>query len=114
MGQAPIFSEENETLDASTSTTSTAAREENEDLSHLVLKKERYEISACDQCAKAKRACSVCSPQALTDADSMPDNRNIIQQSIVRVTVAQNTVLTLAASVAVQTARSVELLHEVV
>lgn len=112
MAGATIFSEENETLDASTPTTLAATREESKYLSHLVLKRDRYHIFACDQCAKAKSACSVRSPKALTDADSMPNIRNIIQQSIVRVTVARSTASILAASAAVQNARSVEL-HDI-
>lgn len=109
MAQAAI---ENGTPDASPSTTLAAIREENVNLSHLVLKRDRYYIFACDQCAKAKSTCSVRSPRALTDADSMPDIQNIIQRSIVHAIVARNEASVHAASAAVQNARSVELLHE--
>jgi hypothetical protein len=114
MAQAAIFSKENQAVDASKPITWTTTEENNKNLSHLILKRDRYEILACDQCAKAKRACSVCSTKASTDANSMPDSQNIIQQSIVRVIVVQNWESIRAASAAVRTVRSVGLLHEVV
>ena len=73
MAQATIFSEQDETIDASTSITSAPTREESEDLSQLILKRDRYHIFAYDQCAKVKSICSIHSPKALIDVDNMPN-----------------------------------------
>ena len=74
-----LYAGENDAPDLSLragSTLPTIIKQE-EELSHLVLKKDRYKISACDQCAKAKAACNVRPSQTLTDAGSVPDNHNI-------------------------------------